>query len=145
MAVPRPEMIAGLLLAAFAHGASEEPLVGLSLADALEGAAQARLAELGLTADSDHDARERALSALARSAASAPIDQLPANARAAALLAPIASSAARAGALALPMPRRGYRPAPGLREQLRRLAAPEVRATRAEQEVARVGARAWPA
>lgn len=139
----RPESIAGLLLAAFAHAGSEAPLDALALAPDLEGRARERLAAIGTI--EGENARELQLASLARQAADPALDSLPSSPRAASLLAPLATQKARAAALALPAPRRGYRPPPGLRDHLRRLATEDLRARRAAEERARVEARPWPA
>ena len=138
----RAETIAGLLLAAFAHAGGEAPLSGLALASDLAARVRDHLDALEA---SSGGSREQLLARLAREAADAPLDALPASPRAAALLAPLATTKARAGAIALPVPRRGYRPPAGLRDQLRRLAAADVRGRRAKEERERVEARAWPA
>lgn len=132
-------MIAGLLLAALAHSGSESPLRDLALAADLRERASQRLTMLGV------GSRDDALAALAREAADGPLESLPSQPRAAALLAPLATTQARAQAIALPIPRRGYRPPPGLRDHLRRLAAADLRGRRALEEQARIEARAWPA
>ncbi len=139
----RPETIAGLLLAAFAHAGGEAPLRDTALATDLAARARERLVAIG--AEDPAVSREHMLAALARQAVDPPLDALPSSPRAAALLAPIATQKARAAAVALPMPRRGYRPPPGLRDHLRRLTAADLRARRAAEERARVEARAWPA
>lgn len=147
MPVARTETIAGLLLAAFALGGSEDPLGRLALSDELASAARARLEALGLAkADADpHAQRERALTRLASAAAERPLEELPQHPRAAALLAPLATPAARVRASALPVPRRGYRAPRGLQDHLRRLAASEHRDARAREERARMEARPWRA
>ncbi len=161
----RTETIAGLLLAAFAlsssekssseksssekssseKSSSEDPLEGAALSEELHAAARACLASLGLTQDAEqaHERKPRALHALASAAAEPALERLPQNARAAALLAPLASASARAHAGALPIPRRGYRAPQGLRDHLRRLAATEHRSARADEERARMEARPW--
>jgi hypothetical protein len=147
MPVARSETIAGLLLAAFALGDSSDPLGGLSLSEELASAARARLDALGLSkADADpHAQRERALTRLASAAAARALDELPQQPRAAALLAPLATAAARVRASALPVPRRGYRAPRGLQDHLRRLAGSELREVRAREERARMEARPWRA
>ncbi|MBX7195602.1 MAG: hypothetical protein K1X94_26335 [Sandaracinaceae bacterium] len=138
----RAETIAGLLLAAFAlspDGAGS--LDRAALAPTWRDAARERLAALDLAPG----ARDAALHQLAREAASKPLALLPSSPRAASLLSPLASPAARASALALPPPRRGYRPPPGLRDHLRRIAEAELRARRAEEERTSMEALPWPA
>lgn len=145
MHVARTETIAGLLLAGFALGDSADPLGGLALSEELATQAQGRLDALGLTASAadPHAERARALTRLASAAAERPLESLPQHPRGAALLAPLATPAARTRASALPVPRRGYRAPRGLQDHLRRLVAAEHRDARATDERTRMEARPW--
>ncbi len=136
----RSALLDGLVLATLSlEGASGG--AGLAqLSSELASGVRARLEELGRD-----PRRDEALATLAASARPSLVEALPPHARAAAVLAPVATSSARAHAGALPTPRRGYRVPPGLQELLRRVATGGSASARAAAERLRVEGRPWPA
>lgn len=130
--------IDGLILAALATGGTDASNVPNALEPHIAAFVAKRLDTIARAPD-----REHALASQVRVAAPAALTALPSSLRAASLLQAATTREVRAQRAPLPMPRRRFRPAPGLRRFLRAWSERTNRPV-AEREITALESRPWP-